>query len=50
MFERFIKMDSTNQLLQYIRGVAGIGKTQIIKAIKKYFLKINNKDKLCITT
>jgi hypothetical protein len=49
-FERFIKMNSTNQLLQYIGGVASTSKTQIIKAIKEYFLKTNNKDKLRITT
>jgi hypothetical protein len=50
MFERFIKINSTNQLLQYIGGAASIGKTQLIKAIKEYFVKTNNKDKLCITT
>ncbi len=43
-------MNFSNQLLQYIGGVVGIGKTQIIKAIKKCFLKTNNKDKLRITT
>jgi hypothetical protein len=32
-FEGFIKMNSTNQLLQYIRGVVGTCKTQIIKTI-----------------
>ncbi len=48
-FERFIKMNFTNQLLQYIGGVVGIGKTQIIKVIKKCFLKTNNEDKLHIT-
>ncbi len=32
-FERFIKMNFINQLLQYIGGVVDIGKTQIIKAI-----------------
>jgi hypothetical protein len=42
-FERFIKMNSINQLLQYIGGVASRSKTQIIKAIKEYFLKTNNK-------
>jgi ATP-dependent DNA helicase PIF1 len=50
VFEIFIKMNSTNQLLQYIGGATSIGKTQIIKAIKEYFLKTNNKDKLRITT
>jgi hypothetical protein len=49
-FEGFIKMNSSDQLLQYIGGVAGTCKTQIIKAIKEYFLKINNEDKLHITT
>jgi len=32
-FEGFIRMNSTNQLLQYIRGVVGTCKTQIIKTI-----------------
>jgi hypothetical protein len=41
-------MNSTHQLLQYKGGGAGTCKTQIIKAIKKYFLK-TNKDKLHIT-
>jgi hypothetical protein len=49
-FERFIKMNFTDRLLQYIGGVVGIGKTIIIKAIKECFLKTNNKDKLCIIT
>jgi hypothetical protein len=42
-------MNFTNQLLQYIRGIVGTCKTQIIKVIRKYFLKTNtNEDKLCI--
>jgi hypothetical protein len=49
-FERFIKMNFTNQLLQYIGGVVGIRKTQIIRGIKECFLKTNNEDKLRITT
>jgi hypothetical protein len=49
-FERFIKMNSINQLLQYIWGAIGTCTTQIIKAIKEYFLKTNNKNKLRITT
>jgi hypothetical protein len=49
-FEGFIKMNSINQLLQYIGGVVGTCTTQIIKAIKEYFLKTNNKNKLGITT
>jgi len=44
-FERFIKTNFTNQLLQYIGGVVGIGKTQIIKAIKERFLKTNDEHK-----
>jgi hypothetical protein len=43
-------MNFINQLLKYIGGVVGIGKTQIIKAIEKCFLKTNNEDKLRITT
>jgi hypothetical protein len=43
-------MNFTNQLLHYIGGVVGIGKTQIIKAIKDCFLKTNNEDKLRIAT
>jgi hypothetical protein len=42
-FERFIKMNSTNQLLQYIGGVACTSRSQIIKVIKEYFLETNNK-------
>jgi hypothetical protein len=37
-FERFIKMNSTNQLLQDIRGAASTSKTQTIKVSKEYFL------------
>ncbi len=40
-FEGFIKIKFTNQLLQCIRGITSIGNTQIIKAIKEYFLKTN---------
>ncbi len=40
-------MNSTNQVIQYIGGATGIGKTQIIKTIREYFLK-TNEDKLCI--
>jgi hypothetical protein len=49
-FEIFIKMNFINQLVQCIGGDAGIGKTQIIKAIKECFLKTKNEDKLHITT
>jgi hypothetical protein len=43
-------MNFSNQLLQYIGGVVGIDKTQIIKAIKGCFLKTNKEDKLRIAT
>jgi late competence protein required for DNA uptake (superfamily II DNA/RNA helicase) len=49
-FEGLIKINSTNQLLQYIWGVTCTGKTQIIKTIREYFLETNNEDKLCIIT
>jgi hypothetical protein len=42
-------MKSTNQLLQYRVGGVATCKTQIIKAIKEYFLKTTDKDKLSIT-
>jgi len=34
-FERFIKMNFANQLLQYIGGATCKGKTQIIKTIRE---------------
>jgi hypothetical protein len=39
-FENFIANTTNNQLLQYARGAVGIGKTQIIKAIQDFFLKM----------
>lgn len=41
-------MNSINQILQYVGGAIGIGKTKIIKAIQKYFIKTNNEQKLHI--
>ncbi len=32
-------MNSINQILKYIGGVVGIGKTQIIKTIKEFFFE-----------
>jgi len=40
-FEGFIKINFTNRLLQCVRGSTSIGNTQIIQAIKEYFLKTN---------
>jgi hypothetical protein len=41
-------MNSLNQILQYVGGAPRIGKTKIIKAILKYFIKTNNEQKLHI--
>jgi hypothetical protein len=38
-FEIFIANPTNNRLLQYVGGVVGIGKTQIIRTIQDYFLK-----------
>jgi hypothetical protein len=43
-------MNSINQILQYVKGAPGIGKTKIINAIQKYFIKTNNEQKLRIAT
>jgi hypothetical protein len=36
-FENFIVNTTNNQLLEYVRGAASTGKTQIIKAIQDFF-------------
>jgi hypothetical protein len=41
-------MNSINQILQHVEGVPSTSKTQIIKAILKYFIKTNNEQKLHI--
>jgi len=41
-------MNSLNQILQYVGGAPRIGKTKIIKAIQKYFIKTNHEQKLHI--
>jgi hypothetical protein len=49
-FKTFTQMNSINQILQYVKGAPGIGKTKIINAIQKYFIKTNNEQKLRIAT
>jgi len=43
-------MNSINQILQDVKGGPWTSKTQIIKAILKYFIKTNNERKLHIVT
>ncbi len=45
-FEIFIANPTNNRLLQYVGGVVGIGKTQIIRTIQDYFLKTWKEQKL----
>jgi ABC-type glutathione transport system ATPase component len=39
---------SKSQILMYVGGAAGTGKSQVIKAVRQYFSKTNQEDKLKI--
>jgi hypothetical protein len=46
----FTQISRIKQILQYVRGVLGTWKTQIIKVIQDFFQNINDEYKLHIVT
>jgi len=46
----FTQISRIKQILQYVRGVLGTWKTQIIKVIQDFFQNINDEYKLHIAT